>query len=152
MSAFTWPGRIRIPPPTPARTASGKSLDWIGVDFSGEREVSHSRVWIPLLAMALAAALTVVALRIDLIRTRYALAAALGEEQTLLEEQRALVVRKRELLDPMSLSIEARRRGFGPPAHVFSLPEPDIGRDGPVESVIRVHSTDSIVTRGSRVP
>ena len=42
----------------------------------------------------------------------------------MIEEQRALIARKRSLRDPMALAIEARERGFRPPDHVFSIPDP----------------------------
>jgi hypothetical protein len=62
--------------------------------------------------VALLVALGVASLRIDLIRTRYALAAAIAEEKELIKEQRALIVRKRTLRDPVALAVMARERGF----------------------------------------
>jgi hypothetical protein len=97
---------------------------WIGTDVSGDQDPRHARALIPLLIVALGVALGVASLRIDLIRTRYAVAATMAEEQALLEEQRALIVRKRQLRDPVELAVQARERGFRPAARVFTLPDP----------------------------
>ena len=79
------------------------------------------------------AALGVAALRIDLLRTRYAVSAAMERENELIEEQRQLIVRRRQLRDPVELAVQARERGFRPPAHVVSLPDPTLGR---VEEIV----------------
>ena len=114
------------PPPTsrPEPEASRPQRRWIGLDFSGANDPRRAKSLVPLLLLAAITALGVAALRIDLIRTRYAVAAATESESTLIEEQRALTARKRQLRDPMVLAVEARERGFRPPAHVFSLPDP----------------------------
>ncbi len=124
MSAFVWPGRPKLLPPSSPDTSALPRREWIGVDFAARQTPTRSRALIPLLMIAIVAALGVAALRIDLIRIRYAMAATMAEESELLEEQRALIVRKREQLDPVELAIQARARGFGPPAHVFVLPDP----------------------------
>jgi len=98
---------------------------WIGVDFSGASSRRSSRALVPLLVLALCVALGVAALRIDLIRTRYAVSAAMAEENALIEAQRALIVRRRQLRDPVELAIQARARGFRAPAHVLTLPDPE---------------------------
>lgn len=102
------------------------SKAWIGVDFSGENGPRRLRRLLPLLVLALIAALGVSSLRIDLIRTRYAMASALAQEKALIAEQHRLIVRKRQLRDPVELAIQARARGFRPAAQIFSLPEPTI--------------------------
>jgi hypothetical protein len=108
-----------------APTAVGPSrAQWIGVDLSSAHDPRRTGVLVPLLALALITALGVAALRIDLIRTRYAVAAVLEEEQSLLEEQRALLVRRRQLRDPVELAKQAQARGFRPPARAYSLPDP----------------------------
>jgi hypothetical protein len=129
MSAFVWPGRSKLLLPSSPKMAQGSGREWIGVDFASRRSPTGSRALIPLLIVAIVAALGVAALRIDLIRIRYAMAATMAEESALLEEQRALIVRKRERLDPVELAIQARARGFGPPAHVFTLPDPVVGSE-----------------------
>lgn len=103
---------------------------WIGIDVSSEPTRKTPRAIYPLVAMAalvVLASLAVAAVRIDLIRTRYAVSAVLVRENELIEEQRALIVRRRQLRDPVELAMQARERGFRPPAHVVSLPDPAIG-------------------------
>ncbi len=103
---------------------------WIGIDVSSDPARKTPRAVYPLIAMAalvVLASLAVAAVRIDLIRTRYAVSAVLERENELIEEQRALIVRRRQLRDPVGLAMQARERGFRPPAHVVSLPDPAIG-------------------------
>ncbi|MCR9097546.1 MAG: hypothetical protein NXI30_25290 [bacterium] len=97
---------------------------WIGVDLAKVPLAPRSRTLVPLIAVALVAALGVAALRIDLIRTRYALAANLEQEQTLLEDQRALIVRLRGLRDPSVLAALAQERGYRPAERVIALADP----------------------------
>jgi hypothetical protein len=106
----------------PGKHSFGRS--WIGVDYSGEYGSQRARKLLPLLAIALIAALGISALRIDLIRTRYAMASVMVEEKALIEEQRNLIVRRRQLRDPVELAVRARVRGFRPLSVVFSLPDP----------------------------
>ncbi|MEZ4332842.1 MAG: hypothetical protein R3F35_13860 [Myxococcota bacterium] len=106
---------------------------WVGVDLSNEPIRPAPRGLYPLLALAVVAALGVAALRIDLLRTRYAVSSAMARENALIEEQRQLIVRRRELRDPVALQIQARERGFRPPVHVVSLPDPTLGS---LESVV----------------
>jgi hypothetical protein len=106
---------------------------WVGVDLSNEPVRPAPRGLYPLLALAVVAALGVAALRIDLLRTRYAVSSAMARENALIEEQRQLIVRRRELRDPVALQIQARERGFRPPVHVVSLPDPTLGS---LESVV----------------
>jgi hypothetical protein len=109
----------RAPEPAPPRS-------WIGIDLSAGHGPRRMRALLPLLGLAAIAALGIAALRIDLIRVRYAVAAVMEREETLLEEQRALIVRRRQLLDPIELAVRARKLGFRPPAEVLALPEPDL--------------------------
>ena len=97
---------------------------WIGVDFAGQAGARNARKLLPLLVLALITALAIAALRIDLIRIRYAMASAVGEETALREEQRNLIVRRRQLRDPINLEIQARARGFRPPTQVIVLRDP----------------------------
>ena len=105
----------------PAATTRG---DWIGVDLADLSERAPARTVVPLLALALLVALGVAALRIDLIRTRYALADAMAEEQQLIEEQRALTVELRRLRDPAVLAGLGHARGFVPAPDVRSVVDP----------------------------
>ena len=105
---------------------------WIGIDVSNQPVRRAPRGLYPLFAVAVVVALGVAAVRIDLLRTRYAVAAAMERENDLIEEQRQLIVRRRQLRDPVELAVQARERGFRPPAHVVSLPDPALG---PLERV-----------------
>jgi hypothetical protein len=125
MSASAWSDRPKNPAtPRPDAEPSRAERRWVGLDFSGANDPRRAKALIPLLLLAVITALGVAALRIDLIRTRYAVAAATEAESMLIEERRALTARRRQLRDPMVLAVEARERGFRPPTHVFSLPDP----------------------------
>ena len=122
MSASTWgdrPKRRAEPVATTAQTGS-----WVGIDFSGPRPARRTRGMIPLLLIASVVALGVAALRIDLIRVRYAMAEVTEAEDRLREEQRQLIARKRQLRDPVALAELARARGFRAPLVSVSLPDP----------------------------
>jgi len=82
---------------------------------------------LPLLVLALITALGIEALRIDLIRIRYAMASVVKRESDLLEEQRELIVRRRQLRDPVGLAVAARARGFRPPHQIIVLRDPKSG-------------------------
>jgi hypothetical protein len=124
MSAFTGLDRARSSRPRRGSSDHEPRRAWIGADLSGDADPRQTRALIPLLIVALGVALAVAALRIDLIRTRYAVAAAMDEEQALLEEQRALIVRRRQLRDPVELAVQARQRGFRPASRIFAMPDP----------------------------
>lgn len=143
------PGR-----PQPAPAADRPRQAWVGIDVSSERIRVARRGTVPLLVLALVvvlgATLGVAALRIDLLRTRYAVSAAMERENELIEEQRQLIVRRRQLRDPVALAVKARERGFRPPAHVVSIPDPTLGR---VEDVVApqpviAHSAVAAVSAG----
>jgi hypothetical protein len=126
MSASTWIERAK------GRIENGRAWEQSagrvrrGVDYSVEHGSQRAHRLLPLLALALIAALGISALRIDLIRTRYAMASVMAEEQVLIEEQRNLIVRRRQLRDPVELAVQARARGFQPLSVVLSLPEPTL--------------------------
>lgn len=126
MSALTWIDRARDRIDFRRSSEASSHRDWIGVDFSGEDDSRGAHKLLPLLVLALIVALGISALRIDLIRIRYAMASALVEEEELLAEQRRLIVRRRQLRDPSKLSVRAYARGFLPPTQILSLPEPVI--------------------------
>lgn len=130
MSASTWIDRAKNLAPNRAQEGEPKRRGWIGLDLSGARDPRRTGTLVPLLVLVLLAALGVASLRIDLIRTRYALATAMEQENALIEEQRALIVRKRQFRDPAALAAAARERGFRPPARVFTLPDPSRAPSG----------------------
>jgi len=73
------------------------------------------------LVTALVVSLGIAALRIDLLRVRYALAAATLEEQRLLDESRTLTAEVRKLRDPYHLALQARDLGFVRPSRLIDL-------------------------------
>ncbi len=96
----------------------------VGRDVAVERPGGRSglRAALPyLVGAAVAIGLSIVALRNDLIRMRYGLAAAMQEERDLLQERRELTARVRALRDPARLARLARKRGFVRPDRVIEL-------------------------------
>lgn len=75
-------------------------------------------------AGAVCAALLLVALRMDSIRLRYALADAVRAEQELLDQQRRLTVQMRHLRDPRRLEALAAELGLAPPGCLIDLDAP----------------------------
>jgi hypothetical protein len=107
-----------------SRGAERKRCDLIGRDLAPIRSgASDRRRLLPVaLVGALMAALCLAALRIDLIRQGYALAAAMREERELLEERDQLTARVRSLRDPARLARLARSLDFERPGRVIELP------------------------------
>jgi hypothetical protein len=105
-----------------ARRRAGSS--WVGRDLAPlHRAAERRRRFLPVLLVGgLIATLGLTALRIDLIRQRYALAAAMGEEKRLLEEERTLIAQVRSLRDPARLTALAQEMGFVRPAREIHLP------------------------------
>lgn len=124
MTASSWSERPQSDRDSKHTDSAQPDASWIGVDVSTTRSRQVSPALIPLLVIALVVSLAIAALRIDLIRARYAMSAVLAQEEALLEERRKLVVRRRQLRDPVELAMKARERGFVAPAHMISLPEP----------------------------
>ena len=110
-----------------SRPAGRKRSDLIGRDLAPIRSVANRRRLLPAaLVGALMAALCLAALRIDLIRQGYELAAAMREEQQLLEEHRVLTARVRSLRDPARLALLASRLDFERPERVIELGAPEL--------------------------
>lgn len=111
-----------------ARAPERKRSDLIGRDLAPMcHGVSRRRRLLPAaLVGALMGALCLAALRIDLIRQGYDLAAAMREEQELLEEHHLLTARVRSLRDPARLARLARRLDFERPERVIELGTPDV--------------------------
>jgi hypothetical protein len=107
-----------------ARDASGAPRrDLVGRDLARVR-LSAARTKRPLAALligALVAGMGLAALRIDILRLRYALADAVETEKTLLEEARVWTARKESLRDPARLAELAAERGFARPRSVIDL-------------------------------
>ena len=114
-----------------SRTADRKRSDLIGRDLAPIRREANrrSRLLPVALVGTLMAALCLAALRIDLIRQGYALAAAMREEKELLEEHHLLTARVRSLRDPARLAQLARRLDFERPERVIELGTPDVSAE-----------------------
>ena len=100
------------------------SGDLVGRDFARVRassaRLSTRRIaW--LVAIAFASALALAALRIDILRVRYALGAAIREEKALVQEQRQQTAALEALRHPSRLVEFAAKRGFAPPRRVIDL-------------------------------
>lgn len=97
--------------------------DWVGRDLARVRlsRGPGSRPLAALLVGALIAGMGLAALRIDILRLRYALADAIESEKTLLESQRVWTARKESLRDPARLAELARQRGFVRPTRIIDL-------------------------------
>ncbi len=93
------------------------------------RDLARTRRQVPALAQALPAlviglllgAFLLASLRIDLIRTRYGLAAAMRDERALEEERRLLTAKLRELRDPTRLARVAADHGLARPERLIDL-------------------------------
>ena len=106
-----------------ARTRrTGRQTPLMNTDFKVRaRRLQWRRLAAPLIALGLAAGLTLTTLRTDIVRMQYALATAGTQEQELLDQQRRLTVAHRNLLDPSRLGRIAKQRGFGRPERVIDL-------------------------------
>jgi hypothetical protein len=101
-----------------------RRLDLVGRDMArGELGAARRlRVSPGLIVVVLVAGLAVAALRVDLIRVRYGLAEALGQEKALLDDRREALARLRALRDPARLARLADEHGLTRPAQIFDLP------------------------------
>jgi len=94
----------------------------IGLDVSRPPIRLRTRSWAPLAAAALAGALLLAVLRVDVIRIRFGLAESLAEELRLEDLKRQLTVEMRRLRDPAVLSRRARELGFQRAERMIDLP------------------------------
>lgn len=125
--------------PQRSRPAPGvERRDLVGRDLSERprRVRRRSGLRLPLALGAVAAALLLVTLRVEILRLRYALAEVATQEEQLRESSRRATVRVRELRDPARLRKLAAERGFKRPERVLSielppLPAPQVAA-GPV--------------------
>ena len=98
------------------------ALGWIGRDLARApwlRPRASRPLWIALAGILVA--LSVAALRIDILRMRYGLGEALETEKTLIEERRELSVQVRRLRNPARLTHLAIESGLGRPERVIDL-------------------------------
>lgn len=111
--------------------------DLVGRDFARVRastaRLSTRRIaW--LVGIAFTCALALAALRIDILRVRYALGAAIREEKALVQQQRQETATLEALRHPSRLVELAEQRGFAPPRRVIDLRR---AASQPVESALR---------------
>jgi hypothetical protein len=94
-----------------------------GRDLARVRVAPRSRrqLLAMLLTGALLAGFSLAALRIDILRLRYALAEALAQQQVVLEEHRVATARLEALRNPARLAALAKQRGLSPPQRVIEL-------------------------------
>jgi hypothetical protein len=111
----------RIDPGTRRRRRKPGNL--AGRDLARVRTApgSRRRFLAILLAGGLLAGFSLVALRVDNLRLRYALAEALAQQQRLLEEHRVATARLEALRDPARLAALADERGLVRPQRVIEL-------------------------------
>jgi hypothetical protein len=107
---------------TARRTAA--PADLVGRDFARVRPMrARLRVreilWV--VGAAFACALALAALRIDILRVRYALGEAIRQEKALVQQQRQQTAALEGLRHPSRLVDVARQRGFAPPERVIDL-------------------------------
>ena len=106
---------LRKSEPKPSR------LSRLKLEMNRGRIGLRAGVLLTVLVTALVVSLGIAALRIDLLRVRYALAAATLEEQRLLDESRMLTAEMRTLRDPYHLALQARDLGFVRPSRLIDL-------------------------------
>jgi hypothetical protein len=112
--------------PGPVGSTRARVLGLVGADVArGSQRSGRRNQWLlALVAAGVAGALVLVALRVEILRTRYELGRLADEEAELHEARSALRVEVRELRHPERLARLAARRGFGPPERVIQLAEP----------------------------
>ncbi len=108
------------PPAAPAARARAE-IGGRALAGAPRRAPSRARLRLPIALGAIAAALLLVTLRVEILRLRYALAEVAAEEQALLERSRQTTVRVRELRDPARLRRLATERGFARPGRVLTV-------------------------------
>lgn len=105
---------------TPTHDIVGRNFSRISLQQRQQRS-TPSRPVAGVLAGLLIAGLGLAALRIDILRLRYALAEAVAEEKSLLEERRVWNARETTLADPARLAKIAEERGFAAPTQQIDL-------------------------------
>ena len=96
---------------------------WIGRDVVHARLRGARRLMVPVLVATGLGLLGLAVLRVDVIRQRYALQAALEELRALESEERVLAAQRRRQRKPLELEERARALGFGPPERIIELPQ-----------------------------
>jgi hypothetical protein len=99
-------------------------VDLVGRDFARVRRMrarlrTREIMWV--LGTAFACALALAALRIDILRVRYALGEAIRQEKALVQQHRQQTAALEALRHPSRLVDVARQRGLAPPERVIDL-------------------------------
>lgn len=109
-------------------SAAGRSRgiagDLVGRDFARVRLSAHGPRMRPLrwlIVSAFACAFAIAALRIDILRVRYALGEAVSVEKALVLELREGSAALETLRDPTRLAALARERGFRRPDRILEI-------------------------------
>jgi hypothetical protein len=107
----------------PAAAATSTAARLVGVDFAPvpTRARRRTRPLVPAVLGFVLAGLLLASLRVEIIHLRYSLAEAASQEQELLDRQRLMTVRVRELRDPGRLRTLADESGFVRPRRVITL-------------------------------
>jgi len=106
--------------PRQQRATQPRSL--VGLDFSALDQHRASRLVAPILVGLLIAAIGLVALRTEVLKLQYELAALHERERALDAQTRDLTVQMRQLRDPRRLSAHASALGFRRPDRLIDLP------------------------------
>lgn len=107
--------------------AGEAARDELRRDWSAPRRRPRRRLaWTPIFAVAVISLLGLAALRVSILRTRYALGATLQRETELRTRERSAAVASRAQRDPHKLREVATRLGFARPERVIDL----AGEDG----------------------
>jgi type VI protein secretion system component VasK len=94
-------------------------------DWSARRQRPRRRIaWAPIFAVGVVSLLALAALRVSILRTRYALAATLQRETELRGRERSAAVAARQQRDPHKLRELATQLGFARPERVIDLEGP----------------------------
>jgi hypothetical protein len=91
-------------------------------DWSARRQRPRRRMaWAPIFAVGVMSLLALAALRVSILRSRYALATTLQRETELRARERSAAVAAREQRDPHKLRDLATQLGFARPERVIDL-------------------------------
>ena len=108
---------------SPGQPNATNVREWVGRDISDDFRIRRFRVRfsLPLVLAGLAVGLALGVLRIDVLRTQYALSEATSKERELQEEQRRITVQIRKFRAPGPLVQMAREEGFVSPERIVDL-------------------------------
>ncbi len=108
---------------TTPRTAASP-IDFTGIDFASPapRRQSKPLYGVLIFLVLFGSALSLLVMRVEIIRLRYELATSVQHEQELLATQREQTVAVRKLRDPVRLRRLAAERGLAYPEQIIRAP------------------------------